>query len=389
MKILKPVISEMYLINKNEKKIDVYSIFKSFTIFQDLFSPVMNATLVIEDGDNILSDFDIIGEEEYMVITFRGSLNSENDVFLKFAILSISREQVTIKNHTVTIELVSEEIIKSKAMVFNKLFSGNVKTLVTSLLSEIESPKTLEVEESSNVIKYIPANLSPFEIISALLPRITSDINPNSKNQIFYENSNGFHLKSIDYIFEKSIPKEFIYKDGYSITDESEILLNNILFFKIDEAFDKLNKLNSGYYGSITKVIDLDNRNLDVIDNRKSSNSLSIEKNGKETKVKTTHTKVQVKPINDNRENIGKRYADLSKITNSIKCRIECPGNSELNVGDVIVTALPNAKDKVDNNYFSGKFLITALTHSLEKDNYTTTCEIIKDEVNVSEQNFK
>ncbi|MEK9698979.1 MAG: hypothetical protein VW270_24595 [Candidatus Poseidoniales archaeon] len=85
-------------------------------------------------------------------------------------------------------------------------------------------------------------------------------------------------------------------------------------------------------------------------------------------------------------QHLPRRLSYYAHIYNTI-VEVTVPGNSELNVGDVVELSIPNATtiNKLDgkkDKYLSGKYLITSLRHKFggtTGTEFTTFIECVKD----------
>ena len=103
-------------------------VYSNFSIFEDLYSNCLSATVTIVDSNSIFTEFPIIGDE-FIEIMFR-SLNTEISIHLKFRVVRVSElEQINETTNVYTLLLSSPVSILSEKQKISKSFAGiNHKT---------------------------------------------------------------------------------------------------------------------------------------------------------------------------------------------------------------------------------------------------------------------
>lgn len=373
MKLVKPDIKKIDIINASGVRINLIPVFKTINIYQDLFSSVMNGNIYLEDGNKLMQLLPITGEET-IEITFRTNESFDYSEYT-FACFNTRKSEQNNTAQEIIIEFVSPEYIKTKQFYMAKHLNGEPKDIINKLLSPFTNKKIIS-DENFSLINYTMPNATVFETINAIMTRIESFSYPDAKNQLFYENQLGFNISTFDYILKKQ-PKLYSFVKEYDKNKDEDIKINTLLSFNIIEAQDTLKKIDTGYFGDTTRVLNLEDRDFTVMNNVQSKTKNNDDKM-EQLGYNSGHNKLQIAPINDTRKNVGKRYTDLSKIINSAKIRSDCPGNSSLNVGDVIQCDIPLSEQNKFDNLMSGNFVISAICNTITRDQFDTCLELLK-----------
>ena len=259
----------------------------AFQYHEDIFDIGYKATLVLTDrGANLPGTMPIQGFEKVTVEVqdYRGDTYE-----YAFRVWKVGNRVETAQKRMYTLGLVSESILVNESVFVNKVLAGTPTSIVRKLLVEYlkVSGARLELQESINNIKLIPASKSPFAIIRELQAKslskasvepatstkvdtsagespVSSD-SPKDASQLkgtagffFYETATGFKFKSVDSIISSDENKfggsgpVAVYKFGPKNIDTDEAFDP----FKIQEVvfgseIDLFKKLRQGSYSSL------------------------------------------------------------------------------------------------------------------------------------------
>ena len=423
--------------------LSLHLIYTNFSIFEDLYSNCLTASVSIIDANSILTEFPIIGDET-IEIMFR-SMNTEIAIHLKFRVTGISEiEKMNENTNLYTLELTSPVAIQNEKFKVSRSFGGinhkthkiveyvcktylNLKntaavkfrTLGDLQIREknIEDDYYLIESESGHSEKYIAPSISPFNVINNLCRR---SIDSSGSLYFFFEDVNQFRFVNIEETFIKrkkgNIVKKLICfpNDATKKTlDDIKIRWNTVIDYSIKKRFNVFENMKRGMYSSEVTFLDLEKRQhftkkyyyqeegakynhssdgylltskysdlIHDVDNESPSTVAAIVPmhfGDSQSQDYTIHTY----------ENFQRRMSMEAQL-DGIIIEAQIPGDStgEISVGSFVhfsfISADPNKEQgNVEDPYLSGKYMVTRIRHHLTKEDnsYSMIIEMISDTV--------
>jgi hypothetical protein len=417
------------LYNYKGDYIDFRHILLEYNIFYDLFSRGTRCELIIADSNGLIELFPIIGEET-LVLQYKTPTSKEliTNVFHIYSITD--REKIQARGESYILKGVSQEIINNDKKTINKTYkdieaSKLIEGIYTSFLKPtdyefitIRAKKDLILEETNNTCAYIFGDIKPFDAIRQVLKETKGKKYTNS-NFVFFENSKQWTLATIDSLLEKDPVDDFYYAEAsveVKATDGEKVheyqRINSLEFLN---QIDILKNMTRGLYQHTLKTIDPLTKTYEetVFDYNKDKESLirmdkkyglmssdSVLKKELNTSkdifilsdlnremalLQTAKTNdMQLRNPKKTHEFISREMASRLEIDN-FSVNIAIPGNTLLEIGDVINIHIPQTTQNKDllsklNLLYSKKFLITALRHTYNKTEnvFFTTLECAK-----------
>lgn len=403
-------ISAVAMINSLGESVDLYKIFNTIHIYEDLLSPFMTADIMIDDGINLQNFHKIVGGEE-IIIVYRTPLYDEN-VTLTFKLFKTS-EKVLInsKRMLYTFHCISREGFNDMFKKVSRSYNGISNLAVRDLLENTDyglscaNMDKYEEDESEYEDQVVLPFQRPSEAIKFFSARSFSNSVPGF---IFYETRKGFRYKNID-VLQSEESKTTYYYSGNNFVNKTnrnniDFLFNSIESYSILEStnvldaakngvyagqlitYDPINKLiarqdfdyhkNFGFYNTLEsgKLISDDGDASAIFYNHlyKSSRHFAIRSSGLYSSERLD-------------EQINETLLKRNSLLNSViynRLNIKVPGDSERIVGDVVRIALlsPEESDTPKKDEFLyGKFLVTAIKHIITKEKYEMDMEVSKD----------
>lgn len=262
----------------------------NFQYFEYLYEEIgYKATLIVHDrAANIISSMPIQGFEKVTieVVDYLGK-DHEYD----FRVWRVSNRVETDRKRIYTLGLVSESYLLNEGIFVNTKLEGTPTDIVRKILKDfLKIPEAkMTLEESINILKFIPASKNPFSVIRDLQAKSIAKaaVEPKTKKAtpatgqsnasvvrsdaptdtqklkgtagfFFFETKDGFTFKSIDAIVSADETKfggsppvtEYVYKpaliDQTEAEDDRKIL--NVAF---RSEIDIMKKLREGAYSSL------------------------------------------------------------------------------------------------------------------------------------------
>ena len=223
--------------NDGDKTIDLRGGVVSFSYFENVFSPMITAQVLITVTGNVITDEDGDVVSIYNGLPLRGGekvsikipSNSENNIDLEFTeelgnelyVASITNVLVEAEKEIFTLNLVSREAITNETSRVGKKFpssepiSDSVKEIIKKyLLSE----KEVDVDETQNPYGFIGNLKKPFTIITWLSSKsVPGNVSGKSATAgyFFFETKEGYHYRSIDSLISQDpYAIEYTYSPG-------------------------------------------------------------------------------------------------------------------------------------------------------------------------------
>lgn len=383
----------------------------SIEIYEDLFSPFISMSLVLKESVDYINMFPFVGEE-YLEIEIVTPL-SKTPISGKFFIYKISnREMVKDREVVYVLNAISEEYLTDANRKVSKAFSGNVAEIAKKLLTTdgLNSQKNLVIEKTANTTAFVANYWNPVKCLSYAS---TSAVNAaHSPTYLFFENRNGFNFRSIDELLKAPTYHKFA-KDNYNrslvantnvSTIDPQEDYKRILDISIPVLTDYMDDIQSGSLKSRLVTHDLVTKQYAVKD-------YSVKKDTEHPPTLLNEYPAYSKYATSNSVStliIGsKHYGNFNKfgdVTNmstvqkrlsffknleKYKVNLQVLGRTDYTIGQVVELNIPRATqitketDEVDL-ILSGRYLVSAISHMITKENHICNMEVIKNSVLVN-----
>jgi len=251
--------------NDGSKSVDVRLGVLSFDYFEDLFSPIITAKMVIANtGDSIVGE-DGKYQSIYSGLPLRGgervslkiSPAGEKNVPLDFAsktsdyfyVSSIYNVISTGQKEMFAIDLVPREAIANEAVCVHKKFpidqriSDSVKDILNNFL---KADKIDRVDETLNKFGFFGNYRKPFRLLVWLASKAVPATTNAFAGFFFYQTKDGFSFRSIQSLITEGVsaPKA-VYQEGLGREQDFKIMN-----YTIERNHDLLKKMRVGTYSS-------------------------------------------------------------------------------------------------------------------------------------------
>lgn len=433
-------IQELTLFANNGKFMDVKDFMVELNIFEDIFGNNMHGNMLVSDGRNLIKELPIIGEE-YLYVKFK-TPNTESFIEKSFRIYSLTdREIVKDRNTQIyTLNFVSLESFVNTVKPLFKTFSGKVSDVVRTIFNDYiqanrfpvktgkdfefpDNPSKIDIlVETLNSVKFVSPGWTPFKCINWLCSK---SIPKEGKacNFLFFESNKSFMYGNIESFFRVNQETkgafsigEYIYNVNAIDRNKSPIQkLFNIEEFQVIKTVDHLDNFSSGYLANRLITLDVKNKiyqstDYDAIEEFK--NYTHTEENPRPlfdaTSARTPLTDIKFKPVhpglfegieknaNERAPDIhGNRKSNLRELDN-FKINLIVPGRTDVEVGRMLKFIFPDVSPKgekdvslpVDDKYYSGFYLITAIRHKITLQTHYMSMEIIKDSLKATDEDI-
>jgi hypothetical protein len=386
---------------------------------EDLFASVCSGYILIAEATGFIETLALNGTE-YLRVRFSKFGDDTSVIDKLFRVYKVSRRRLegTMYKESYVINFCSDELLLSEQYKISKryknsLISDNINDILKNYL-KTPSKRIGTIEPTYGQYDFIIPTLKPFDAINFMLNYARPNPQNPGADMVFYEDKNGFQLRSLQTLMKIQPYNAYSYKPKNLQTNNLQVELYNILSYEILDSFDTLNGITSGTFANqlisanpMTRQKKVTNFDYGVyFQNSKDLNLYPVIDNSINRKgdgLNQTYQS-QLKLIFSNTDNKGSTYissvpgaagndifaetyipyrtAQLG-LANYTRVRIVIPGDCNLTIGRVITfnlgTRQPNssALDK----YYSGNYLITGVKHIIDLTSYRTILEITKESV--------
>lgn len=375
---------------KTESLVGMYDLLE---IQEDIFSPICSGSVRVLDMNNVFEDLPIVGEETIR-LTYKDEESAE--ITREFVVFSISdKVKYNGKGSVYTINFCSEEMMYNRVRLISRAFTNmSCSDIVKKVLAfDLNSTKSVVVEDTMAAINYIAPTVHPFAVITSMASRAFSTTNKQGSLYLFFEDRDGFKFLPIETLI-KGVPLTYrLASAQLDIEYTKDIVISHSFVSPVNN----LENIMSGGYGANIKVLDLDNKQLvsaayDYFDDNQYMKEDHV--NGSNPNYKLTTSKFKYKSTDGlyrvvvgadvNRDNaLAKRHAKLSAFINGPKVVIEVPFSADITVGKMVDIHIPNSirgeEFGMRDEYSSGRYLATAVRHIIGAETGTTSIELVRD----------
>ena len=293
------VIVNQLLLNSvsSDVALDLKPYMMEFHLYEDLFSPTLQGSVIIRDAVNLIGKLPIIGDEILTVDiqtpwgtenkSTLGSYDPLNKIQKSFSVYAVKdrklnndREQYyqlffcSIEASTDNIIRLSQKFEGTTDEIIFKIFEENISTprLFTNkqVIENVDEKSQLYIADTphESTITFVPPMWSPIQCINWLAKRCIG-AEYKSPTFMFFETTKGFYLSSIEELVAYQMENNQIYSDYVYHPNLSELPKVSALSkgFATVEAIKFLNNLDIiqgqdlGHFASTVHSFDLVKKN--------------------------------------------------------------------------------------------------------------------------------
>ena len=376
-------------------------------IFEDIFSPFITGTITITESFDLINKLPLIGEE-FLILDLT-TPGFEKRIKGRFYVFKCS-EKVAIRDKLsgYTLSFISIDAVNDLNIRLNNAWSGFCSDIAFRLIAKdkagVQTEKPINIEDTINGIKFVCNNWSPVKAINYVAEKSVNKDGISS--YLFFENRDGFNFVSLHTLYQGNTIQDFIF-DNYERTETNvgdtirdiEQDYKRIVSMSMPDGFDFIDRLSKGMFTSNLT-------SYDMVTKRFKRQYFSYQEEFNKiphlNKFPLNSTEVISAPDSlvynkikhtamhngfDDVSNSDKFLFRLSALANTqgFKLRVETLGRTDYTVGKVISlktfrieSVNDKSNDLVDPTY-TGKYLISAVKHTVAGNKHTCTLELIKD----------
>jgi hypothetical protein len=397
-------INSLIIVTSDGQSVDIKNIMLELNLYEDIFSPVMTGDITLGDAGDIISSYNLHGNEFIVMSIDKPGLNMPiQKVFRIYKIGDRRFGTASLQNYTMY--FCSEELILSTQVLMSKSYKGlTIDKMVNDILVNKIQVNPVKMANgiftpSTGSFDIIIPRMQPLEAISWLTPRA---YNTNQNLYLFFENRDGFNFTSFENLLTQPIYST--YSRSVKITTDPSENFNSFNFISVMEDFDIIKSMRHGSFSSTVAIFDLVGRtykaynfNVQQVANNAMLNG-NFAVNDLKTRLgytlyNTTENmlkyiaSVDTDPTANpaNKQNWLPQFSTRIGQLNSFKVVISIPGDMLMKAGAVIKLFMPKMvvqnQGTANDPLRTGNYLVSGVHHRFMQDISTTILELLSDSI--------
>lgn len=422
------------------KVVKLRNLVTELSFFEDIYSFSVSGYVILRDAIGLIEKLSLDGNE-FIQITYgkTKSQREESKNKRKYRVYKIGdrRPVGNFGSEFFTLFFCSESLLLSEQTKIRKSYpkkqiatlkddsSGIINDILYNKL-KVPKERVMKIEPSYGLYDFVIPTLKPFEAISWLSTYARPNDSQIGADMLFFETNDGYYFRSLQSMYRDPVYRTYKHqpKNTRLNTEPGEFGdgIVTVLDIQFVKTFDVLNETSSGTYANklitvdpLTKSFRVTNYSYekDYLDNNGKNKPSTLNENApigpatnklgiNQTEAYESSIKVAFSNANQTfapfiKERTGSvaqdiyaetyipyRTAQIS-LANYTVLKILIPGDSAITAGRTInlnITSLATDENglRKPDNYFSGKYLVTAVRHIMQSTGvYQTVLEIAKE----------
>jgi hypothetical protein len=396
-------IKSLELINSGGQTVDLRNIFLEMQIFQDLYSSIMSGNILINDGNDVFTNFYMCGNEYLKISIDKPGLNLPLERLFR-VYKTTDRKPSSDSGQVYLLHFCSDELISSETLSVSKSYkSTKIRNIVSDILLnelKVDPQRIANLEDTSGSFDLLIPAYRPFEAIQWVTAR---GYDQKKFCYFFFENKDGFNLTSLQTLVKQKPYKKLKY-ELKNVDRDPANNKDSIDTFRIINDFDMITSISNGSFSSRLLSIDIFNQKFENIDYNllqaeaqgnllnkfKPVNSFKNSKN--ETLFNSPYsffrTYLSINDTASEKSNDVKHWmiprAMHMSLLNHFRIQVVLPGDIQLKAGDVVEYEFPafesaDSGGKKLDDYRTGRYLVASINHKFSGDTFESVVELVSD----------
>jgi len=403
------IVEEIKLTLDQGGSVDLSDLCVHFDIFEDMDQPFLTGVAKIIDAIGFRTHLPFSGSES-ITIKYRTPGIGSKIVTADFDVLAMDgrTKKPDDRSEIYDLRLVSKAFLLNEIQRVEGAYQGKISDIVKQIIEEYLPDFTYTIEETRDEYKFVIPNMKPVDAIRWLANKAVSKQEPHDSNFVFYETVDSLIFASIGRMSQERSKKTYHSKLS-SIDDGTNKTRRNFLKiqeFEVARDFDVQDDMKAAGISSRLVTHDLTTktvtfRDFNYIKDFDGTNHLEANRkfavkskyfdisNGRTFFLpKQTQNYGELYDKNYNFEDYFLKSKSSRQMWNNNALLITAAGDSTLRLGMVVSVELPSNEPNRKNDpewldkYSSGKYVITALRHSILNaggKEYTNMIELSRD----------
>ena len=409
-------LKRFQLTSLNGQTANIINQIVAIEIYEDMFSPFISMSVVIKESNDFINLFPFAGEE-YLEIEIDTPTMNKPIKGLFYIYKMADRFYSGEREVMYTIKSISMEFLNDANIKLNYAYSGNISEIASRILGKdgLNTKKPLIIDKTINSTKFNSNFWSPVKCLNYLCTGAISS--SGSPSFLFYENRDGFNFRAINDMLKTEAYQKFT-KDNFARSQVSSSSLSTvmnpaedykrIIEMQIPVVTDYVRSIQSGQIKSrlishdiLTKKYTL--KDYSVKKDTKPSNLLNTNPGYSKYAIANAASSYTLQPkhyglytnfIDITNTKVLQKRASFFENIEKFKVTINVLGRTDYTVGQVVELNIPKVTQitQEDQDYrdkmLSGRYLVSAISHKIDREKHTCNMELIKNStlLNLSKQ---
>ena len=388
---------------------EMSGIIKQMSIYESIYNNCMSGAIILEDGTGMVEANGIVGsgmeEVHFEILTPNISSEKSSNLEKEFVIDSISSGVKTPKLTQYVLGITSPYALvnntKKISRSFMKMTASEIAEYVGTSIMEFGDYLWTDftVSPSLHEKNMVVPNWNPFQLMNFLCRNSVSA--DGSSNYLFFENNDGFKFVTVDELKEGDIMRVFTLKNmPIQVGDDARgYVVDNAMMEKYVEQsrFNLTGGQVTGRYGASILTHNILEKSMETyeVEYDGEKDPVMAEGIGLNGPKDAPFADYNVKQhdgfmssnylyaIHEKGEKSHYPHYDMKKTEmNANTIKFDIPGDSNTWAGDVVLLRIPthiHVHDVPEDQYMTGKWLVTAIHHKINNQEYVMTIECMKD----------
>lgn len=401
-------LNEIQLNSLNGQVANIIAQVERIEIYEDMFAPFTTLSIVLKESVDYINLFPFVGEEFIDIDIVTPTVDAP--IKGRFYIYKITDREYTKEREVVyTIKAISEEFLTDANTKISKSYGGSISEIATRLFAKegLNTKKKVYAEQTLNTTKFTSNFWTPTKCISYLAANATS--RSKSPSYLFFENRQGFNFRSIDEMLSSQTYHKLV-KDNYSRTPQADGVnsvkdpkedYKRVIELSVPVLTDYMNDIQSGRLKSRMITHDILTKKYHVKDYniKKDPDPTTLLNNAPAYSKYATANAASTFLVMPKHYSSYNNFTDVTNAKtyqkrlsffqslNKYKINVTALGRTDYTVGQVYELYVPKVaqitsqdtdpRDKI----LSGRYLVSAISHVITRENHTCNFELIKNSV--------
>ena len=418
------------IVGSSGQRVNVIKQVKELNIFQSIDTPYMSGSIMLTDGAGVAEMLPFLGQER-LIFTLKTPSHGGVVSFQDYHAIIYNVENRfngSDREHVFLLNWTTLDHYKNMRVKVSQSFNGLISTIAQDIISGddyLGSKKSVNIEPTMNIRNFVIPNLNPYQAVNLIKTEAVSTM--MTPHYLFFENPEGYHFRSLDSLIGKTgslsvkSKKTFKSQTGGGDSANIEDSLSTLIGWKVEDNSNSFLSTKLGMYSSTLYSHDIFNKNIQKFEydyikdsfgkrnttsqgNRSSGSLISGAKiDDKKTITEFPESRIFVHPTaskeyhsptglgTDNNADEWLQESESKKLARDyFTLVIECFGDTDIMVGDMIEVLIPSNKplektsESSNDPVLSGRYLITSLNHLVipTETVHTMTMTVMKDSMN-------
>lgn len=423
-------IEDIILVQHTRQGVSLINIFAELNLYEDMWSNTLSGDVTLVDGTNLPMNADITGQDKIFFSFYTPGPNPQK-ISLVMSLYKISERTIeNDKKQVYTLHFASTEMIYDTIRKVSHAFEGYQHDWIQSLVKQpwsLNSLRNIEFDQTKFETFCVIPRWNPMKAINWITQRSVCADN-NMPDMMFWETVDGFKFKSINKMMQEDIKENYIYRpygqNSLQIGRENYRDLRqdfiNIDALNIKAGSNIIEMIEQGTFAQKMMRFDISTGQY-IIDEFNYNTQYDKAPNhlGTGKLIQTTPNLDEIKLFEEPDSFISvvpehswlfredtkdtKNYASwlmwrrsLMMQYNAVRVQFIVPGDTSRRTGDVIEMYIPSLEafeedQYIPDKYYSGRYMIAAIRHHVQRDKHQMIIEAFKDGLNepLSDENVQ